>query len=728
MPTVPQYRREVAPQLTPTPFRDDRVNGDMFGVNVSQAQANLGRAATDFADTLINIKNRMDDTKILGLANYSSEWEQENLFDKDKGYFHKQGKDAYGKSEALLKDYDEYINGYISKSGLSPAAQRRAKETAARLRYRVMEGVTSHDYRQGVVWSNTEAETAKMNYLNTAVNMRNNPDEINKAIMSGYQAIEMQGEIQNKDDAMINLEKQQYRSQVHEAVFSALLGEGSLKASQYLEAHKEEINPQKLPHFIQAAKSNELNYTARTAAMNLLSLSMEDAYNQINKISDPQTREATMREYNTLRGQQEAIQRDKNNQFMDNLSSQLADALVNGTDANDLKKNILQSDLPFDVKQKQINYINDCLELNQEVNLWNETEYLDNLMQTDYEAFQKIDLSKFALSKSEREKYRKAQQEVKQYSTEDDLKKMVGEFDTFFWAGKNSLDGKVYKDELIGLLARIERLQGKAFDIKNIDEGSLKALIEGFDYKADTMPEELSTFGIKDFKNLDETKEIYMRAKAVRDIKEDVARSYVNFKSRNGREPEPQEMYGLVQQSYMNVARENHAKNQQKVDRQQQIYKDVNSTEIKKTGYTKALTYFENKLIPDMEKETGIKMSITSTYRPTGKYGHEKGIKVDIFPTNPTKENIEKSAEYLISHPLVERVFTSNPHVLKRYGANKKVKSAVKYDSSPEAKKAKINHITHFDITLSSQFGGTEQLKPMTISTLKPKETHIAAK
>lgn len=719
MATVPQYTRQVSPQITPMPYQDLKVNGDMFGENIYKAQGNMGKALGDFTDAMLEIKNRVDDTKIVELTNKSSEWEQINLYDKENGYYYKTGKDAYGMSDSLLKDYDKYMNDYISKAGLSPAAVQRANSTVTGLRSRIMESVTAHDFKQGIAWSNSEAETGKNNYINNAVNMRNNPDEISKALVSGYQIIEWQGEIQHKDAAAINADKVKFRSDLHQAVLSSLISEGSLKASEYFEQHKGEISPEKLPQYVNAVKGNELAYTARNAAMGLLNLSLEDAYTAINSIADPQTRNATMQEYTTLTNQLDAIQRDKNNQFMSEFSSQLADALANGNDPNELKKSIMASDLPFDVKKKQLDFINDCVELGQEVNLWCDKESLDEMMHTDFEAFQKADLSKYALTKSEREQYRKKQQEVVEYSTEAQLRDIVKEFDTFFWAGKNSLDSGVYKDELVGLIARIERLQGKAFNIKDIDEGQLAAIIKGFDYKADAMPDELKSFGIQNFKNLDETKEIYMRAKAVAEVQEKVARSYVNFRAVNKREPEPQEMYGMVQKVYMDAAREAHARKQGVIDRKLQMQRDINSASIKKVGYTKVLTNFEEKTIPNLEKETGIKMNITSTYRPTGKYGHEKGLKADVFPANPTRQNIIKSAEYLLASPDVAVVFTSNPYVLSRFKGHKKLHDATKYDASAEAKKGNINHITHFDITLTKDLGGTEQSKEM-IMTAAP--------
>lgn len=725
MPTVPQYHREVAPQLTPTPYIRANVNQDMFGGNIAQAGQNLGRAMDNFGNAMLEIKNRFDDTMILGLVNNGAKWEEENLYNKENGYYYKFGKDAYGQSEAILKDYDDFMAEQLKM--FKGAAATRAKETYTKMRERVVQGVTAHDFKQGIAWSNTEAETGKANYLNNAVNMRNNPDEISKSLMSGYQIIEWQGELQHKDAATINFEKMNYRSSLHEAVLNAYLGEGSLKAAQYLEKHKGEIRPEKLPQYVSAVKQTELTYTARSIAAQYVGRPLEEVYGSINSIKDPQTREAVMREYSVLNNQMEAVQREKNNKFMDELSNQLADAIVNGTDPNELKKNILSSNLPYDVKKKQIDYINDCLALNQEVSLWNETEYIENLKSTDHEAFQKLDLSQFALTKAERQKYLEEQKKVVEYSTQDQLRDMVKEFDTFFWAGKNSLDSGVYKDELIGMLARIERLQGKAFDIKNIDEGQLATLIKGFGYKADAMPSELSTFGIKDFKNIDETKELYMRAKAVADVQDRVARTYVSFRNQNGREPEPNEMYGIVQKVYMDVARENHTKTKAVVDRKMQVNQGIKNTTVKKSGYTKALTYFEENVIPDIERDTGVAMKITSSYRNAAKNKsvggsdgslHTKGMAIDIFPANPTKENIEKTTEYLLIHPAVKSIFCNNPYVSRYKGNNKLLfDKAVAYE-----KKTGVTHTNHFHITLNDEFGGTEQIREAYMTAAKPSQ------
>ena len=70
------------------------------------------------------------------------------------------------------------MKDYMKEMRFTPNASRRAQDTYMKTRERIMQGVTAHDFKQGVAWSNSEAETSKMNYINNAVNLRNNPDEI----------------------------------------------------------------------------------------------------------------------------------------------------------------------------------------------------------------------------------------------------------------------------------------------------------------------------------------------------------------------------------------------------------------------------------------------------------------------------------------------------------------------------------------------------------------------
>lgn len=721
MAQIPIYNREVAPQVNPLGYVDAKVNQDTFGGNIAKAQANIANELGDIGPQLLEIKDRVDKTKILELKNKSDEWVENSLY-SEGGYLRKTGKDAYGQSETILKNYDKYMNDELSKLNLSPANRQMAKTSLGEWRKPLSRTATMHDYKEGLQWSQTEIARSLENSLLSAVNNRNNPEEFKKALVTGYQVIDWGASIQNLDSDSINNFKQKYSQELYEKVLSGLISDGSLKAVNFFEENKNKFSPDKVIGLSDAVKNLKLTYSSREMAKSLVNLPTEQAYSQINAIDNLEERNAVVREYSFLQNQKETIQREKNEQCADAIANEITNLLNKGGNPNELKSQIMTSPLPFENKKKYIDLVNDCVSLKQEVSLWTEKEPLNRMLVTDFEQFQKEDLSKYALTKTEREYYKKLQNKIVDYSTEAELRKVVENIDTKFNWNKDNLSSKNYSESVYNILARMELLQGKAFDVKNIDKGELANLIAGMNYKAQSAPEELKGIKINNFKNIDETKELIARSQNLQkeienypnlkfqyDVNEAIARKLVRFRADNKREPNPSEIYGIAASTYAELARENYKLKQNRVNNQINISNVIKNKKVTKTGYTKVLTYFEEDLIPQCEKETGVKIAITSTFRQNGKYGHQKGMKADIFPVNPTDENIRKVTEWLLKHPAIKTVFTSSPTALKTFRGNSKFKSAENYDHSQEAIKNKINHKTHLDITLSSQFGGTEQ-------------------
>ena len=589
MARIPQYNRSVTPQNTAPGYVASHANPDVFGVNVARAGKNLGDAIGNVGNAIFELKEQYDRTKVIEVSNEIDKYVNDTMYDKDNGYLYKTGKDAMGKSPEIMEGYDKYTDELISKSGIQGYQAAQLRDIAAKRRIGLERYAEAHDKQQSDQWQDGVYTDALSNVFTKAINGRNNPLDIEKFRKDGYTLLNNHAVIKGyyNDPEMYAIKKKEYEGNFNAQVLNAYLADGSLKASDYFEKHKDEISPEKLPSYINFVKNNELTYTARQTAQTLVGLSSEEAFGSINKINDPETRSAVMREYSTLLSQQKAIAKEKNDKFMSELSQELQTALDNNENPNELKKKIMASDLSFEAKKQQIQYLNDCVELGQEVNLWNVKEYLDDLKVCDFETFQKLDLSCFPLTKAQRDEYLDAQRKVVDYSSEKQLREAVKEIDTRFNLG-GGLDSNIYRDEFVGLLAMIERKQGKAFDLKNLDEGSIRRLIEGFEYKETVIPDELKSFKIQNFKNVDETKEVYMRAKGLAEIKGLVAKDYIKFKNQNKREPERQEIYGIVLDRYMEAARNNFLKNKAKIDVKINLQKEINNTSIKKSDIQKS--------------------------------------------------------------------------------------------------------------------------------------------
>ena len=700
MATVPQYTRQVSPQITPMPYQDLKVNGDMFGENIYKAQEKLGDAMTDFTSMMVDIKKRVDDTKIVEMTNRHHEWVQANLYDETNGYLYKTGKDAYGMSESLMKDYDRVMNEYLSKSGLSPAALARAKATYIKQREGVESQITHHDFEQGVVWSNSEAETGKNNYVNNAVIMRNNPDEINKSIVSGYQLIEWQGEIQHKDAAAIQAEKLKYRSDVHVAVLSSLIGEGSLKANEYFEKHKGEISPDKLPQIINAINNNEINYKARSTAAGLLNYSTEDAYKYIDGIEDINLRDATEREYNRYLKHQEEIQKQYDIQASNEIMQQVFQLKDSGESLSEIVSKVNASNMSLETKEKILNNLKKMQEMEQYGNAWADYNYLRDLASTDHEAFLKITPATYNLTKEQYDDIIELQRKGKDipYSSAVQLESIANKFDKGFnWFTQHEFDSSEYKRELIDFLSLLEKKQGKAFDINHIDEGQLSAIAAGLGYKNP----------LEQNKNIDEVKELWMRAKRHGDFKSVLAGNYQAFKTLNKREPNPDEMYELAKRSYNWIETEYQQRGEEKLTNTETLVNNINKTASKK-GETKALTYLADTSIPAIGRKLGVKYTYVegARYRKGDKGNHGKGLSLDVSMSEHPNLVRTQSYEEFAALPHVKTIGTSDPIILKQYAGTAKIKDLTAYDKTHGT-----NHKNHMHITVDEQYGGTEQGK-----------------
>ena len=205
MATVPQYKRETKLNGTPQPYNNVQVNGDMFGENIAKAGQNMAKSLQNFGDAVIDIKNTIDTAHLMELANSNEKWEQENLFDKEKGYYYKTGKDAAGKSKDVLDSYDKAMQKEISKYSFSPANMRKAQHIIDQKRTRVSYGVNAHDFRETKNYATNELNIGLENAINTAVNLRNKPEDIQKQIANGYTIIDLNGQLMHTDETSIAL-------------------------------------------------------------------------------------------------------------------------------------------------------------------------------------------------------------------------------------------------------------------------------------------------------------------------------------------------------------------------------------------------------------------------------------------------------------------------------------------------------------------------------------------
>ena len=686
MVTVPKFNREVAPQFTENRYLQDYSSPEAFGVNISKAKAETGKAMGNLADNigniLVKIKDRVDDTKIIGMANHSYEWEQANLYDKENGYYNKLGQDAYGQSETLIKDYNAYMDEYIRKAKLSPDALRRAQSTLLNLRSKVERGVTEHDFKQGAKWANDEAELGKSNYINNAINQRNNPEEIEKSIASGYQLIEWQGEIQNLDRTSIDLQKKQFLANVHASVISGYLSDGSLKAGEYFEAHKGELNSAQIPKFTEAIRSNEIKYNSRALAENIISTSKDEAeaYKRAMAIKDVDLSDGVVSNLNKHYGLQRHIEATQQTDLLKQFYNTQIQKQQNGEFPS---YDDIPDGLDAETKLSLMNYVNKNGQPEDDEQIWQD---LYEKSVNDAQGFAALDLNQYRgfLSDGQYQAFVKKQEEIKtgkyySYIADDD--KVIQEALNSLGLGRGKKNDVAFS-EIRSMVREFEARKGRA-----MTDEELMNITNSLGYEG--------TDGVKLYKRLEEG--MGKRTGFIKNVMND----FVYYQNQhNGQMPSDEEKYKIIMKRVNMEQQKQKSEAEAKIDsvKSNRFYSNNFDSISEKPNEQKTLTYFADYQVPELSKQLGFKLTVTDRYRkPNGKYKshHSEGRAADISMSELTKDQKIKTYEKLLKLPTVQALGTSDPIILARFGSNKKIVDERDFD-----KKHGTNHVNHVHVTL----------------------------
>lgn len=176
-------------------------------------------------------------TKIVDLTNKMDAYENQTLYDKDNGYFYKTGASAMNQSPIIMTEYNTFANKILEESKLSGQYLDAARQALIAKRNKTFQSVTKHDADETKTWQNGVYTEKENNFLNKAILDRNDDNLLAQNLKQGYNVIQLQADLQNWDEPTKELKKQDFTSKYHVAVINALLGDGSLRAKQYYEAH-----------------------------------------------------------------------------------------------------------------------------------------------------------------------------------------------------------------------------------------------------------------------------------------------------------------------------------------------------------------------------------------------------------------------------------------------------------------------------------------------------------
>lgn len=686
MPIVPQPNRETRLNGATEPYINAHLTGDMFGANVAQANANLGKDLQETAKAAIKIQDTIEDAKVLEFSNGIDQWGEEKLYNKDTGYYYKSGKDAVGKSTEIMQDYDNYVKKYKSENRLSPYCIRRIDYIAQRKKARIYAGVNNHDAQQTNNWAKIEGEKAIDNSIVGMVHARNNPDEMAIQMNNGLQAVKWQGLTQKLDADTIEAMKKDYKSKAHEAVLNSYIQEGSLQAGQYFEQHKDEIKPEAQARYIGAIKNEEMKYEARNLANDIVltSTGEEEAIKKAESIEDINLSNQVVSRVKRHYSEQEHFKNQKEREALNDFYTKAVDVAQNG---GTLSYDDIPDNLDPQIKLSLINYVNKNGQPETDIATW---EMLYDMSVNNAQGFAKEDLNKYRgfLSDSEYKSFVKKQQEIQEgkfyTQIKDDDKKIKAALKAVGLDKNSVLAWKGDKKDIAFSEIRAMTREFEARKGRSITDDELSNIINSLGYKDND--------GVQIYKQLE--KGMRERTGFIRDVINDFA--YYQSKH-NGELPPDNEKMKIINNRINQKVQEKKTIAQQKVDNVKSnalVMRNIAYT-IPKPNEQKVLTYFADNQIPTIGNQLGLKLTVTSRYRNQPGSHHGEGRAADVSMSEHSVQNRIRIYEKILALPTIHAIGTSDPTILAHFKGNPKIVDERAYD-----RKHGTNHVNHAHITL----------------------------
>lgn len=659
----------------------------MFGQGQAQALANAGQGFNQIAMAALKINETIEHTKAMEFNNAIEKWKQDNLLDKENGYFSKQGADAAGKSPEVVQNYDDFVADWMKQNKVSKFTTKQLQDIASRKRTGILSNTTAHDLQETNKWADTEGKLGIENAISNIVAERNNPEGIEMQLQNIRQITQWKGSLQKLDEKTIELQTRDNISQALCAILETKMQESPTEAKAFFEEHREDINSNLHSRYLSAINQEERKYQSRDMAAEIIqnSASEEEAIKKAEAIEDIDMSDAVLSRVKRHYAQEEHIKGLHQRESLDNFYNKAVAAQQNGSS---LSYDDIPDDLDPHTKLSLMNYVNSNGQPETDNQVW---ETLYDMSVNNAQGFVKEDLNKYRgyLTDSEYKSFLKRQDEIKTggyYTKIEDDNKMIntalksmglsGNTSVFGLTGKNK---DIAYSEIRAMVRELEARKGR-----KITDGELENITSSLGYKGKD--------GVQLYKQLEKG----MREKVgfIRDVMNDF--TYYQSKH-NGEMPSDDEKLKIINNRINMKVQEKKSQAQQNIDNVKS-----NATTMRNISYTtakpneqKILTYFADNQIPTISKQLGLKLVITSRYRNQAGSHHSEGRAADVSMSEHNIQNRIKIYERLLALPTVQAIGTSDPNILTRFNGNPKIVDERRYD-----KQHGTNHVNHAHVTL----------------------------
>ena len=678
MAKIKQYKQQVEAKPVAHEYLKADTQG-AFGEQLAQAYFSLGDSVQNVQHAVLRYNDQQNRTKALELSNELYRWEEEKLHSKD-GYYNQFGRNASGKAQAYIDDFDNYARTKAKELGLDGLGSQQYVEFVINQRKeKISRGIMAHDLKQTQEAEKNEAGLLLQNLQNSAIEYRNNNFELDKNLKDIKKAAHIYGKTANMDNSQIELLQKANVSDTISKVIQSALSEGNLQAKVLFEKYKNDLTSDEQVRLSNAVNNLDNKYTARDFANQIIlnSANEADAISKAEKIENIELSDMVLSNVRKHYSQVEQAKNEQQRQAREQFYNIALQKMQNG---QALSWDDIPSDADAETKLSMMNYVNKNGQPETDNQIW---QTLYDMSVNNAQGFANEDLNKYRgfISDGEFKQFLKRQQEIKDgkyYSVIQDDNKLIDAALKEIGLDSGKKEDVAYS-EIRAFVREYEARKGR-----KINDEEIQNIINSLGYK--------NKDGIKTYKVLE--KGMAEKTGFIKDIVND----FVYYQNQhNGELPSDDEKFKIIQKRIEQKQQEKRGTAQQKAityDYNAQIFKNISNTAAK-PNEQKVLTYFADNQIPQTEKDLGLKLTVTSRYRNQAGSHHSEGLAADVSMSEHNINNRIRIYEKFLAMPNVYRLGTSDVNILTHFAGNKKIVDERKYDMQHGT-----NHTNHVHVTL----------------------------
>lgn len=237
MARIPSYEQNrVQPTGLPSARLTTRADPDAFGAGVARGLGALAGVANDIAQREIE---KQDMAAVMAAERELQQWQNQALFDPEKGAFQQKGQSAFDLPERLLPEWDKRVGEIEGR--LSERQRMKLRDRAGAMRVQMERDLLRHVGAQAEAFQSAETQAYVETRVNTALLYTKDPARFETELREAQSAY-MAGN-DHLPPAALALGVQKIESSARAGAMMKLVEEDPLEAQRQFDTWRDKLTP-----------------------------------------------------------------------------------------------------------------------------------------------------------------------------------------------------------------------------------------------------------------------------------------------------------------------------------------------------------------------------------------------------------------------------------------------------------------------------------------------------